>query len=215
MPRSPGGPRRRSWPCSCCRSSRSATSSHCSRCSLSRWASPSRTSTGGRVDPLEAQLQRQLEQSRDFFWHRLRWKAVSGFLEDMDVVTLLDVLEHQRDDSGFLAGLLGRMRPDTPLILTVPALPGLWSAWDVALGHHRRYRRGGALLRPPESPPRAVAGGTPPPRRSGGHGGGRGVSVPGLASLAQRPPLRDRNRHAGIPPGLAVRHVPARGGSSG
>src|SRR5919106_13085 len=142
MQRSPGGPRRRSWPCSCCRSSRSATSSHCSRCSLSRWASPSRTSTGGRVDPLEAQLQRQLEQSRDFFWHRLRWKAVSGFLEDMDVVTLLDVLEHQRDDSGFLAGLLGRMRPDTPLILTVPALPGLWSAWDVALGHHRRYRRG-------------------------------------------------------------------------
>ena len=154
------------------------------------------------MDPLEAQLQRQLEQSRDFFWHRLRWKAVSGFLppdetfqlldvgagagligeylrrdrpraryrfiepidslrdhleqrfgvdaraddagslEDMDVVTLLDVLEHQRDDSGFLAGLLGRMRPDTPLILTVPALPGLWSAWDVALGHHRRYRRG-------------------------------------------------------------------------
>src|ERR671918_410066 len=275
MQRSPGGPRRRSWPCSCCRSSRSATSSHCSRCSLSRWASPSRTSTGAAMDPLEAQLQRQLEQSRDFFWHRLRWRAVSGFLpgdgtfqlldvgagagligeylrrdrpraryrfiepidslrnhleqrfgvdaraddvgslEDMDVVTLLDVLEHQRDDSGFLAGLLGRMRPDTPLILTVPALPGLWSAWDVALGHHRRYRPGGALLRPPESPPRAVAGGTPPPRRSGGHGGGRGVSVPGLASLAQRPPLRDRNRHAGIPPGLAVRHVPARGGSSG
>lgn len=153
------------------------------------------------MDPLEAQLQRQLEQSRDFFWHRLRWKAVAGYLprqgpfqlldvgagagligeylrrdrpsaryrfiepieslrrrleqrfgaeanaeelgslEEMDVVTLLDVLEHQRDDRDFLADLVGRMRPGATLMVTVPALPRLWSAWDVALGHHRRYGR--------------------------------------------------------------------------
>ena len=27
------------------------------------------------------------------------------------------------------------------LIITVPALMGLWSGWDVALGHYRRYDR--------------------------------------------------------------------------
>jgi hypothetical protein len=32
------------------------------------------------MDPLEAHLQRQIEHSRDFFWHRLRWKAVAGEL---------------------------------------------------------------------------------------------------------------------------------------
>lgn len=153
------------------------------------------------MDPLETQLQRQLEQSRDFFWHRLRWKAVAGLLPrgdrfqlldvgagpgligeylrrdrpaaryrfiepieslrrhleqrfgvdanagdmgsvgDMDVVTLLDVLEHQVDDGAFLADIVGRMRPGATLIMTVPALPRLWSAWDVALGHERRYVR--------------------------------------------------------------------------
>ena len=153
------------------------------------------------MDPLEAQLQGQIDQSRRFFWHRLRWKLVESRLpasgpfqlldvgagaglvgeylgrhrpsatyrfiepidslrrhlekrfgedanaehlrsyETMDVVTLLDVLEHQEDDYGFLEGLLQRMRPGAILVLTVPALPGLWSAWDVGLGHHRRYRK--------------------------------------------------------------------------
>lgn len=153
------------------------------------------------MDPLEAQLQRQVERSQDFFWHRLRWKVVAGHLpregplqlldigagaglvgeyleryrpgatyrfiepidslrrhlekrfgeaanaqdlvsfEGIDIVTLLDVLEHQRDDGEFLSDLLGRMRPGAILIVTVPALGSLWSAWDVALGHHRRYGR--------------------------------------------------------------------------
>jgi hypothetical protein len=33
------------------------------------------------MDPLEAHLQRQIEHSRDFFWHRVRWKAVAGELD--------------------------------------------------------------------------------------------------------------------------------------
>jgi hypothetical protein len=32
------------------------------------------------------------------------------------------------------------MDPGAQLIMTVPALPSLWSGWDVAMGHHRRYR---------------------------------------------------------------------------
>lgn len=153
------------------------------------------------MDPLEAQLRRQIEESGRFFWHRLRWKFVARKLpvhrpihvldvgagaglvgeyleryrptatyrfiepiqslrdhlehrfgaeanaqdlpsyEWMDVITLLDVLEHQKDDGGFVTDLLERMRPGAILVLTVPALQGLWSSWDVGLGHHRRYTK--------------------------------------------------------------------------
>lgn len=54
-------------------------------------------------------------------------------------VTLLDVLEHQQDDHAFLSALVEKMPPGSTLLLTVPALPSLWSQWDIALGHFRRY----------------------------------------------------------------------------
>jgi hypothetical protein len=57
------------------------------------------------------------------------------------VVTLLDVIEHVPNDYEFCRDLLGRFAPSTRIIITVPALPYLWSGWDVALGHHRRYTR--------------------------------------------------------------------------
>jgi SAM-dependent methyltransferase len=62
--------------------------------------------------------------------------------EDADAAVLLDVLEHQADDAGFLSGLQSRLRPGALLIVTAPALPCLWSAWDVQHGHFRRYDRG-------------------------------------------------------------------------
>lgn len=57
-------------------------------------------------------------------------------------VTLLDVLEHQEDDREFLAELSDKMAPGSLLLLTVPAMPSLWSQWDVLLGHYRRYTKG-------------------------------------------------------------------------
>jgi hypothetical protein len=144
-------------------------------------------------------LQRQVENSERFFWHRLRWRAVRGYLpkdtafELVDVgagagllgtylrrdrplatyrfiepieslgsmlrsvygegadansdatfgtagfVTLLDVLEHQEDDATFVRELVAKMVPGSLLLLTVPAVPKLWSPWDEALGHYRRY----------------------------------------------------------------------------
>lgn len=40
------------------------------------------------MDPLEAHLQRQIQHSRDFFWHRIRWKAVaSEFCDGAFVLT--------------------------------------------------------------------------------------------------------------------------------
>jgi hypothetical protein len=65
-------------------------------------------------------------------------------------VTLLDVLEHQEDDRAFLAELSAKMTPGSLLLLTVPAMPSLWSQWDVVLGHYRRYRK--------QSFERAIAG---------------------------------------------------------
>ena len=56
-------------------------------------------------------------------------------------VTLMDVLEHQEDDRAFLADLAEKMDPGATLLLTVPAMPSLWSAWDAMLGHYRRYTK--------------------------------------------------------------------------
>lgn len=154
---------------------------------------------------LEHHLRRQIEHSRTFFWHRLRWRALQshlpadhrfrlvdvgagagllgdflarqvprasyGFVEPLEslerylesrfgaeanyrrrdryhgveVVALLDVLEHQEDDRAFLAQLLDRMEPGAVLVVMVPALRSLWSQWDIALGHFRRYDK--AMLR--------------------------------------------------------------------
>jgi hypothetical protein len=58
-----------------------------------------------------------------------------------EIVTLLDVLEHQEDDRAFLRELSARMQPGARIIVTVPALRSLWSPWDEALGHFRRYTK--------------------------------------------------------------------------
>jgi hypothetical protein len=151
------------------------------------------------MEALEGHLQRQIEHSRRFFWHRLRWRLVREHLpsaepfELIDVgagagllgdflardmplaryrfveplrsletyledrfgpdanaghdarfngarfVCLFDVLEHQAADEEFLSDLAAKMNPGATLLLTVPALMGLWSEWDVSLGHYRRY----------------------------------------------------------------------------
>lgn len=152
-------------------------------------------------ESLESHLRAQTTAGDGFFWHRLRWRAVSSGLpqgrpfrlldvgagagllgrylaqerpeatycftepipsleerlerrfgaaanragsdrlDDIDVVTLLDVIEHVEDDHGLLADLTERTSPGTTFIITVPARRRLWSAWDVSLGHHRRYER--------------------------------------------------------------------------
>jgi ubiquinone/menaquinone biosynthesis C-methylase UbiE len=59
--------------------------------------------------------------------------------EEVDVAVALDVLEHVERDDIALAELLRVTKHGGHLILNVPAMPSLWSDWDVSLGHFRRY----------------------------------------------------------------------------
>ena len=57
-----------------------------------------------------------------------------------DVVLVLDVLEHIVDPSHFLEhDLHPLIAAGTPVLIAVPAHPGLFGDHDRALGHHRRY----------------------------------------------------------------------------
>jgi SAM-dependent methyltransferase len=56
-----------------------------------------------------------------------------------DAVLALDVIEHLDDDRAALARLAKMVRPGGLLIVSVPALPDLWSAYDEVQGHRRRY----------------------------------------------------------------------------
>ena len=55
-----------------------------------------------------------------------------------DVVTALDVIEHV-DDSAALTELHRILSPSGRAVLSVPAVPWLWSGRDVDAGHLRRY----------------------------------------------------------------------------
>ena len=65
-----------------------------------------------------------------------------GFENDrFDLIAMLDVLEHISDDVASLRTLGERLAPGGSLLLTVPAVPWLWSDHDVLHQHKRRYTR--------------------------------------------------------------------------
>lgn len=59
-----------------------------------------------------------------------------------DLVLMLDVLEHIHDDAGAVANVGRLLHCGGHLLVTVPALPLLWSRHDEANHHYRRYRLG-------------------------------------------------------------------------
>jgi 2-polyprenyl-3-methyl-5-hydroxy-6-metoxy-1,4-benzoquinol methylase len=59
--------------------------------------------------------------------------------EQVDLVLMMDVLEHVDDDVGLLRDVLEPMRAGTPVFITVPAFKFMWSAHDEFLDHRRRY----------------------------------------------------------------------------
>lgn len=78
----------------------------------------------------------------------LRLDAREGSLPDRlpvggpyQVITLLDCLEHVREDERALKRISDLLAPGGLFVCTVPALKALWSSHDVALGHFRRYHK--------------------------------------------------------------------------
>jgi SAM-dependent methyltransferase len=65
-------------------------------------------------------------------------------LEDghYDLIVLLDVLEHIPEDVPALSALRSKLAPGGRILITVPAMPWLWSAHDVVHHHQRRYTAG-------------------------------------------------------------------------
>lgn len=60
-----------------------------------------------------------------------------------DLIAMLDVLEHIDEDTDSLATLGGLLAPTGRLLLTVPAVPALWSSHDELHHHKRRYTKAG------------------------------------------------------------------------
>ena len=64
-----------------------------------------------------------------------------------DLVTMCDVIEHVEKDDEAVVAVRDVLRPGGLVLVTVPALQGLWSAHDVRNHHYRRYDRTGLLAR--------------------------------------------------------------------
>ena len=95
----------------------------------------------GTVDAIEPD-----DHARAFAEQRSGLALKGGYLPDVpledgyyDLIVLFDVLEHIPDDHGALAALRPKLAPGGRLLLSVPAIPALWSAHDVAHHHFRRY----------------------------------------------------------------------------
>ena len=66
--------------------------------------------------------------------------------QTFDIVIMLDVLEHIEDDAAFLQQeVVPRLKPESTLVISVPAHPSLFTSHDTFLGHYRRYTRGQLL----------------------------------------------------------------------
>ena len=58
-----------------------------------------------------------------------------------DLIALFDVLEHIEDDRASLVTLGAKMAPGGRILISVPAMPWLWSSHDEIHHHFRRYTR--------------------------------------------------------------------------
>jgi ubiquinone/menaquinone biosynthesis C-methylase UbiE len=61
--------------------------------------------------------------------------------DTFDGATVMDVLEHVEDEAGFLAEGGRVVKSGGWVLVTVPAMPWLWSHADEVAGHLRRYTR--------------------------------------------------------------------------
>ncbi|MBY0520009.1 MAG: class I SAM-dependent methyltransferase [Sphingomonas sp.] len=58
-----------------------------------------------------------------------------------DLIAVLDVVEHIKDDVGALKAMRDCLKPGGKILIAVPAHRWMWSAHDVVNHHHRRYSK--------------------------------------------------------------------------
>lgn len=67
--------------------------------------------------------------------------VLADVCDHINLLLLMDVLEHVPDDRKLLRELVELLHPNTHILITVPARMELWSPHDEAVGHLRRYDR--------------------------------------------------------------------------
>jgi SAM-dependent methyltransferase len=112
-----------------------------------------------------------------------------------DAAILYDVIEHLLDPQPLLNATARHLKPGGWLLVNVPALQALFSAYDVAAGHHRRYDR--------RTLPAEVAGG-PWDVRDVRYWGFSLVPLLFVRKLLLRSPSPDTIDRGFRPPGSAV-----------
>jgi SAM-dependent methyltransferase len=66
-------------------------------------------------------------------------QSIDRSVEPYDAVLALDVIEHIDDDRALVARLGALARPGGLVVVSVPALPALFTEFDAIQGHRRRY----------------------------------------------------------------------------
>lgn len=91
---------------------------------------------GLEIDPRPVKMARQRGYDVDQFDAT---QPMPFAQNSFDVVTALDVIEHNQDDLAILADSFRVLKPGGHMVITVPALMWLWSHNDDINAHVRRY----------------------------------------------------------------------------
>lgn len=86
-----------------------------------------------------AELQRRFASTPNVTVRQADLRQLSDEGLRFDSIVMLNVLEHIEDDVETLQRLQGLLEPDGRIVIYVPALNGLYGAWDRKVGHYRRY----------------------------------------------------------------------------
>ena len=72
---------------------------------------------------------------------KIKAQKIAGLSQKFDLILILDVLEHIKDDRQILKIIRELLRPQGKIILSLPAHPYLFGKRDKKVGHYRRYSK--------------------------------------------------------------------------
>ncbi len=106
-----------------------------------RWPTATLAGLDGHEEALDLCRTKSGGEDLHLIHHHLTDMQTLRLETQPNVVVLLDVLEHLDDPAAVVRDLAGRLATGGIMIVSVPALPLLWTERDVFLGHRKRYRR--------------------------------------------------------------------------